>query len=218
MSLDVRDVITRAMRLNGSVASGETPTADEMADGLEAFNTLKRSWFGTLIGGRLTQQQVYASIENGGEYVILPLTAETLITPVNPRSGARFGVVDGTLSFGTYHCTIVPQDSLLEGASAPLVLLTDGDNRRWWYRGDTANWVREADWTDPSDAIEFPDALIAYFPYMLAVVIAPEFNTEVRADVIAGAVEGRQALARAYAPRGRNPVETPLGLPQAAPG
>jgi hypothetical protein len=217
MSLDVRDVITRAMRLNGSVGSGDTPTSEEMADCLEAFNTLKRSWFGTLIGGRLTQQQAYASVENGGEYVIPALTAATLNTPAGPRAGARFGVVDATLSFATYHCTIIPQNSLIEGAATPLVLSTAGDNRRWWYRGDTANWVREADWTDPSNAIEFPDALIAYMPYLLAVVIAPEFNTEIRQDVLAGATQGMAAMARAYAPRGRNEIEGPLGVQWAAP-
>jgi hypothetical protein len=188
-----------------------------MADGLEAFNTLKRSWFGTLIGGRLTGQQVYSSIENGGEYVIPPLTTITLVTPANPRSGARFGIVDGTLSFGTYHTTLIPQDCQIEGSAAPLVLSVNGDNRRWWYRGDTANWVREADWTDPADAIEFPDALIAYMPYMLAVAIAPEFNTELRQDVLAGATLGMAAMARAYAPQGRNDIEPPLGAPWPAP-
>jgi hypothetical protein len=212
--LDVRDVITRAMRLNGSVASGDAPTAEEMADCLEAFNTLKRSWFGTIIGARLTEQSVITSpiqAENGGEYPIPANLTATLTAPANPRSGARFGVVDATLSFAAFHCAVNPNGaSSLEGASAPLVLSTNGDNRRWWYRGDTANWVREADWTDPTNVIEFPDALIAYFPYLLAVVIAPEFNTELRQDVLAGATQGMAAMARAYAPLGRNEIEGPL--------
>ena len=50
MSLNVHDVITRALRLLGALASGDEPDAEQMADALEAFNTLKRSWFGTLIG------------------------------------------------------------------------------------------------------------------------------------------------------------------------
>ena len=75
-----------------------------------------------------------------------------------------------------------------------------GDNRRWWYRGDTGNWLREADFTDPTNAIEFPDTMIAYMPYMLAVILAPEFNTELRQDVIAADALGRATMARAYAP------------------
>lgn len=214
MSLDVHDVITRALRLLGALASGDEPEAEAMADALEAFNTLKRSWFGSIIGARLTQQSVSASptqAENGGEYAVSALTL-TLIAPANPRAGARFGVVDQALAFDAHNCTVSPGGALIEGANAPLVLSSAGDNRRWWYRGDTGTWIREADFADPTDAIEFPDALIAYMPYMLAVTLAPEFNTELRADVIAADALGRAALARAYAPLGRNVVEAPLGV------
>lgn len=219
MSLDVHDVITRALRLLGALASGDEPDAEQMADALEAFNTLKRSWFGTLIGARLTSQGVSASpaqAENGGEYAVSALTL-SLTAPGNPRAGGRFGVVDQALSFTTHPCTVSPNGALLEGASAPLVLSSAGDNRRWWFRGDTGNWLREADFTDPTNAIEFPDAMIAYMPYMLAVILAPEFNTELRQDVIAADALGRATMARAYAPRGRNEVEAPLGVPWPAP-
>jgi hypothetical protein len=57
--------------------------------------------------------------------------------------------------------------------------------------------------------------LIAYLPFMLAIVIAPEFNTELRQDVIAANSEGRAAFARTDAPRGMNVVEPPLGAPPA---
>lgn len=216
MSLVVRDVIDRAMRLLGAVASGGVPTAAEMADAMTAFNTLKRSLFGEIIGGRLTEQTVagvIAQAENGGEYPIPGGAAFTLTAPANPRSGARFGVVDAGLGFATNNCTVKPNGALIEGGAADLVLSVAGDNRRWWYRGDTGNWVREADFTDPSNAIEFPDNLIAYLPYMLAMVLAAEFNTEVRQDVIAGEQFGRQAFARAYAPRGRNSYEPPFSFP-----
>jgi hypothetical protein len=43
-------------------------------------------------------------------------------------------------------------------------------------------------------------------------VIAPEFNAELRADVVQGTAEGRQLMARLYAPRGRNETEPPLGI------
>ncbi|MGH7011221.1 MAG: hypothetical protein ACREEX_10325, partial [Caulobacteraceae bacterium] len=60
--------------------------------------------------------------------------------------------------------------------------------------------------------IQFPDSLIAYLPYMLAAVIAPEFGADLRADIIAGASEGREAFARAYGRRGRAALSPPIGL------
>jgi hypothetical protein len=218
MSLLLRDVIQRALRLNGSLAAGDDAAPDDMADALLAANTMKAAWFGTLIGGRITEQTVAGGpiqAENGGEYPIPAGTAFTVNAPANPRSGARFGVVDAGLAFGTTSCTINPNGRLIEGAAASLVLNVNGAGGRWWYRGDTGDWVAEAPWTDPGNAIEFPDALIAYMPYMLAIVIAPEFNTELRQDVIAANSEGRAAFARTYAPRGMNVVEPPLGAPPA---
>jgi hypothetical protein len=48
------------------------------------------------------------------------------------------------------------------------------------------------------------------------VAVAPEFNTDLRQDVLAGATLGMAAMARAYAPRGRNQIEGPLGWPAPA--
>jgi hypothetical protein len=108
--------------------------------------------------------------------------------------------------------TIAGNGRLLEGAAANLILNVAGTARRWWYRGDAGAWVREADYVTADDVIEFPDALIAYLPYMLAVVVGPEFGVELRQDVIAAAAEGRQAFARAYARRSRSAADAPIGL------
>ena len=215
----VRDMIDRAMRLNGSLAAGDQPNADDAAAALIAANAMKAAWFGTLIGGRLTEQSVSGAVgqaENGGEYAI-PAVAFTLTAPATPKSGSRFGAVDATADFATHNLTIVPGGRQIEGSTASLVISANGDNRRWWYRGDTGAWIREAPWASLSDTVELPDALCAYLPYMLAVVMAAEFNTDLRQDVIAGNIEGRQAMARTYAPRGLNPVERPLGIPAPQP-
>ncbi|HEY7901781.1 MAG TPA: hypothetical protein VIC25_11425 [Caulobacteraceae bacterium] len=222
MTLLVRDIIYRGMRLLGAVDAAGAPSPQEMADGMLAANTLKASWFGTLIGGRLSEQSVavgavQVQAENGGEYAIPGGLAYTVTVPANPRSGGRFGVVDAGLAFATTPCTVNPNGALINGATANLTLNVAGVGGRWWYRGDTANWVLEADWTDPTNVIEFPEAVAAYFPHMLAIVFAAEFNTELRQDVIAAASEGRQVMARTYAPGGRASVAPPIGLPQAAP-
>ena len=189
-----------------------------MADALMAFNNLKASWFGTLIGGRISEQAVAAGsptiqAENGGEYPVPAGLAYTVLAPLNPVSGARFGVVDAGLAFAATPCTVNPNGRLIDGASANLTLGQTGVGGRWWYRGDVGGWVQEADWTDPSNVIEWPEAISAYFPYMLAMVLAAEFNTEVRQDVIAADSLGRAVMVRTYAPRGRNLQDQPLGSP-----
>ncbi len=216
----VRDVISRAARLNGSIATGDTPSADELNDAMLSLNIMKRAMFGTLIGTRLSPQDCsglsMAQAENGGEYQI-PAAAFLLTAPANPRSGARFGVVDANLTFAANPCTIARNGRLLNGSASNMVLSTNGQNARFWFRGDTGDWIEEADYQTPDDTIEFPEALIAYMPNMLAVAIAAEYGADLRQDVVAGAAEGRQAFARAYARRGRNQVDPPIGVDLAAP-
>ena len=220
MSLTVRDVMYRAMRLNGALAAGDDPEPEDLADVFEAFNTLKRSWFGTLIGVRLSPQPtagVIAQAENGGEYAIAAGAPFTVTAPLNPKNGARFGVVDAGLGFATYPCTINPNGRLIDGAAANLVLNVSGIGGRWWFRGDTADWILEADFATYDSAIEWPDTMIAYMPYMLAAVIGAEYNTELRQDIIAANIEGRALMARTYARRGRNQIDPPIGAPGPAP-
>jgi hypothetical protein len=215
MSLTVRQVIQRSGRLHGCWAAGDDPTADEAADALIAINSLKRSMFGTLIGPRLgpiSLSGTTGQAENGGEYQIPGGAAFTLTAPLNPRSGARFGVVDANLAWGTYSLTIARNGQLINGAASNYVISTAGMNTRFWFRGDTGNWIIEADFPTLDSAIEFPDPLIDYLPNMLAIVIAAEYGADVRPDVAQGAFEGRQAFARSYYRRGRNQIDAPIGL------
>jgi hypothetical protein len=215
MSLSVRDVIRRSGRLHGCWASGDDPTADEASDALISINTMKRALFGTVIGPRLGPQDCSGltsiQAENGGEYQI-PAVAFTVTAPFKPRSGARFGVVDANLNFAVNPCTIARNGRLMVGLAANLVLSTAGGNVRLWFRGDTGSWILEADFPTLDSAIEFPDPLIAYMPYMLAVVIAAEYGADLRQDVVSLASEGRMAFARSYARRGRNQMDAPIGV------
>lgn len=214
MAHTVRETLKRAMRLHGALATGDDPSADELTDALLTMNTLKRSMFGTIIGPRLASVGLIGTTgqaESGGKYAI-PAAAFTLTAPLNPKSGARFGVADANLNFGTNACTINRNGRLIEGAASNLSLSTNGDNRTWFFDGHTGNWILEKDYATVDDSIEFPDALVSYLPNMLAVAMAAEFGSEIRADVVAGANEGRQAFARQYGRRGRNQSDMPIGV------
>lgn len=208
MSLLVLDVISRAARLLGGLASGSTLGSDEAADGLVAYNSMKRAMFGTIIGPRLSVQPgVATQAENGGLYTG-PAGPGVIKAPANPRSGWRFGVNNA--------CTISPNGTVIAGGS-PNYVTTGPQN--FWYRGDIGAWLIEADGMSVTEGIEFPDELVDYLPFMLAPVISSEFGSDLTPEIVAGNAEGRQAFARLYGRRGRASQLPPLGLgPAAAPG
>jgi hypothetical protein len=134
-----------------------------------------------------------------------------LTAPKNPRAGGRFGVVDGAASFTLHNCTINPNGRQINASVQTLVLAVSGFAGRWWFRPDTGAWTPEADWT-ASSVIPFPDSLIAYLPFMLAVVLSAQYGADVPNSVVAAAVEGRAAFARAYARRGKNALDASFGI------
>jgi len=215
MSLNVLQVITRALQLHGVLAAGATPDAGVAGDMLTALNQVKRAMFGTLIGPRLSPLGLSGAsgqAESGGEYQIPGGAAFALTAPLNPRSGARFAAVDAGLCWGSWPLTVIPNGRLINGSAANATINVAGQNTRWWFRGDAGNWVVEGDWTTLTAAIEFPDPLIAYLPYMLAVAIAADFGADVREEVAFAAGEGRAAFARAYGRRGAAGLDKAIGL------
>ena len=93
MARTVRSIIQAAQRKFGALVSGDNTSADEMTDGLEAYNGLVRAIQGG-IGSRLSNQPaltVSATAEVGGLYRG-PASSITITCPANPRHGARFGV------------------------------------------------------------------------------------------------------------------------------
>ena len=227
MSLNIGQVIDRALRMHGVIADGDSPTASVGADMLVAANAMKRAWFGALIGPRMSAQAFVAGsnagqAETGGEYSVPGGSAFTVNAPLNPRAGARFGVVDGGADFGANPCTVQANGRLIAApggtSTTSAMLSTNGQAARWWFRGDNGTWTLEQDWPGLTSAIEFPDPIIAYMPHMLAVQIASEFGADITPEMAQGAMEGRQALARSYARRGLAALDGVIGLATASAG
>lgn len=214
MSLTGRDVIKRAARMNGAIASGDDPNADELADAFMALNTMARALHGDVIGPRLSPQSMTGATqaENGGLYQAALTAAVTLTAPLRPRNGSRFGIVDVSANFVTYNATIARNSQLLEGAASNLTLSTNGAQRVWFFDSDTGNWVREADLASVDTVPPYPDRLLAFLPAMLAVFVGPEGGVEIRPDVVATAQLGMQSFARNYGRRGRNQADAPIGV------
>lgn len=215
MSLDARDIAKRAYRKLGSLASGDDPTAEEMADLFQALQGMLRSLAGTVIGPRLSPQAMTGSMqaENGGMYQAVLGAAANLTAPLNPKGGSRFGVADAAAAFGANPLTILRNGRLFQGAAANLPLAVNGFTGVWFFDPDTANWVLEQDLADLTTVPPYPDRLIDFLPDMLAVFFAGEVGADVLTqDVISLASSGLQAFARNYGRRGRNQIDPPAGF------
>jgi hypothetical protein len=216
----VRDVVKTAGGVLGWLPAGDDPSADDGVAALNGWNRLKRGMFGTVIGPRLSPIGVTgtaAQAESGGEYQIPGGAAFTLTAPGSPRNGARFGAVDTSLDWDTYPLTIARNGRLLVGAAANVTVSSPGANVRYWFRGDTASWIAEADSSSLDSVIEFPGPLVAYLGCMLAVVIADDFSSKVLASTASIAVAGAEAFARVYGRRGAASLDKPIGVPSATP-
>lgn len=214
MTLTVRDVIKSGNRMLGALATGDDPSADELNDALLAYNTMTRALHGTIIGPRLSPQNLTVSLqaENGGFYQAYLAGAATLTAPLNPRNGARFGAVDAKLIYATNNLTVAPNGRLIEGAVASLVLAIAGTTRVWFFDADTGNWIKEADAATVDATPPYPDRLNAYLPAMFAVYVASQYGADIRQDVVAYNTEGRLAFARNYGRRGRNQADQVIGV------
>jgi hypothetical protein len=154
-----------------------------------------------VIGPRLEARAgATGTVLNGAVYQV-GATSITLTLPANPRDGWRFGVADATGTLSTFNTIVAPNGRQIEGASASLTLSTNDTHRSWFFRGDTGNWVREADFA-ASDDIYFPDDLIRGLSGMLAVALAEEYGREPPAIAIGTAQRGEALFRERYGRRG----------------
>lgn len=215
MSLTGRDISKRAYRKLGALASGDDPSAEEIADLFLALQGMLRGLHGTVIGTRLSPQSMTGSMqaENGGLYQAALTAASNLTAPLNPKSGARFGVADAAAQFTANPLTIKGNGRLIQGGAVDIVLNTNGATAIWFFDGDTANWVLEQDLADLTTVPPYPDRLVDFLPDMLAVFFAGEVEKDALSeDVVSLASSGLQAFARTYGRRGARQFDPPAGF------
>lgn len=177
--MTVRELIRRALQMLRVVSPGETPTSDELADGLIAYNALISSLRGHGVGNALRP----ATARNGLALVGGLHSEAAIGTPDAPSDGARFGV--------TGAC-VVTSDLTIEGGtvSAPAV---------WFYRADLATWVPEAE-DSLDDEPPFPSSFHDGLAAMLATRL-PDYGAEITAGAAMLADECHSRLTAAYRPR-----------------
>jgi len=177
--MEVRQLITRALRMLRVIASGETPTADELADALSAYNAMIASMRGHGVGPALRPMVLdngYAT--PGGLY-----DDAALITPLKPFDGARFGVSGA--------CEVTTDLTIEDGSvSVPTV---------WFYRADMREWIVEAPATE-DDEPQFPEEFHEGLAALLAVRM-PDYGASLTPQIVALADECLSNLTQRYRPR-----------------
>jgi hypothetical protein len=195
------------MRLIQALGTGETPTADEITDGLDALNAMLDSWW-------LERMAVFAIQER-----LFALTVGTQNYPIGPGAVAPFNV-ERPVKIETAYVRV-------SGVDYPLSVI---DYDRWTSIGYKANqgipqWVyyeptvpegelflwpipsvamtlylgsrlRIQSFTTSNDAINMPPGYVDALCFNLAVKLAPEYEREVPAVVGAEAIKTMANLKR----------------------
>lgn len=182
--MTVREVIRRALQMLRVISAGETPSGEEVADGLIAYNGLISSLRGYGVGPSLRpmlSSNGYARV--GGVH-----SDSALVTPLDPSDGARFGV--------TGACSVTSDRTIEDGTVTVAAV--------WFYRADIDTWIKEAEASDLDGEPQFPSELHEGLAAMLAMRL-PDYGPEPSQSVAVMADEAMGRMVARYRPR----VETP---------
>jgi hypothetical protein len=213
-------IISAAYREGQATAIVSSPTTAEQNEALDRLNSIILATVGNQIGQEL------APLNMGGSYteasycspyvpadarLILNLSsgAQTLKLHPEPYDGQRLAIADAGNSLSSNHLTLDGNGRMIE-SSATLTLSTNGLTRQWFYRDDSANWVKLTDLA-LSDAMPFPEEFNDYFITRLAMRLFPRQGIKTSPETADALVRAeRQIRARYRKPRPRD--DMPRGL------
>jgi len=196
MSETAQTLIKRSLRLIGAIATGETPTADELAEGLEALRMMLRNWSSRNINiYGITQQSV--SLTGATSYTIGSGGTIATTRPVDILSatGANYSIE--MIDYSTY------QRLNLAGGG--------GECEKIWYNplyplGYLYPWPLSSETitldclmplSDPTaitTSISFPPEYDDAIVYNLALRLAPEYEADPSGVIIGLAADTLKAL------------------------
>lgn len=196
MSETAQTLIKAALRAIGSIATGETPTADELEDGLEAMQLMLRNWsargirlyFTTTESVSLTGAESYTWGSGGTITTARPVqihgayTSENIVEVIDEAKYRRLVVAgySGPVAYLWYQ----PQ--------YPLAYLFP-----WPLDSSTLYVHSTKELTEPSaitSTIAFPPAYDDAIKWNLAVRLAPEYGKEPSQTVMSLAASTLQAI------------------------
>lgn len=200
-----RDVITTSLRLINAIATGETPAADELNDGLNTLNDLLEIWSLQGLAVHGAPDITFNTVPNQAAYTIGPTGNIVADRPVDIAQFpyCRVGGVD-------FPITVIGQQEY------DLISLKTDDSdvvERLLYVNEFPNG-RIVLWPVPTGAIpitfnggrlltqaanlsqpmSFPPGYLLAFKYALAVMVAPEYEISAPDDVKAIAISSLASI------------------------
>ena len=180
----VSSIITKAHRASNLIPLGTTPNANQIAEALDSLNTIVMSAVGNEIGDEVLDLNLGGTYDESSlcsEYVpsnarlVCNLNAtKTLYLHPYPNEGQRLAVVDSINNLASYPLILNANGRDIEGGST-VTLNTNGIDRQWLYRADTANWVKISALAS-ADVMPFPIEFDDYFIFILAIRLNPMYG------------------------------------------
>lgn len=134
----VQDALERSLRLIGQLASGETPTDDDLASALEGFNTMIDSWSAERLSVFSTQDQTFTWPTS---------TASRTLGPSGDFVGNRPIQLDDSTYF------------VVNNLSYPIVQINEAQYNSLALKGNTSTWPQVM-WVN----YKMPDVEIKVYP------------------------------------------------------
>lgn len=204
-----RDLIRGSLRLIEAIATGETPCADELADGLTALNELVAGWSNKnlLIFNKV--REVFPLVVGQASYTMGPTGNFDTARPQRIENAAV--LIPGAQPI-EIPIDIINQDEWAAIAvksvqsSVPNRLYAEGtyplETLDPWPIPNVANslvlysWKPLSSFANANATVDLPPGYYRALRYNLAVEIAPEYGKEVSAAVAAVAVESKADIMR----------------------
>lgn len=194
----VSELIASAMRLIGTLASGETPSTEESTDVFAALNQMLEAWSTEQTNLYLVRQGVQALQNGTASYALAqrPLlirdacmvTAQGLRLPVeilnSPKWAALLERAQAAQVVRALYCDYGYPSATLYVSPVP----NAGGSIEYHF------WTALAAFATQQDQISFPPGYVQALRYNLAVQIAPEFGMQADPAVAAIAGQSKAAL------------------------
>lgn len=209
------DLIKRALRLVRALGTGETPSADQAADGLTALNALLDSW-------AISRLYVYTVIDTTkvltagtGSYTVGAGGSINMTRPEEVTNGCyvsdgatdypTLGVLDDVSWSGISYKSQQsgPPQYIYLRQALPLATVYLWPVPDKAYTLHFMTWQRLQSFTALTDALTLPSGYEQAIVPSLAEVLAPEYGVPVSPEVAQMAMRARNALVPINAPRMR---------------
>ncbi len=201
------DLIAGALRLNGAIASGETPTADEANDSLNSLNDIIEDWSTETLTVYGQATETFNTIGGQADYTIGPAGNWNTVRPIRINGGyCRYQGVDfGLIVVGQGQYDLIP----LKTQQQPIVqeLLYVNDNplgliTLWPIPSEVVQITIDTDRVltsvpNTATSIVLPPGYLKALRWALAVETAPEYGRPITPDMLRIATDAKGDIKRA---------------------